>query len=72
MLEIGKDKSTIRTFTKNEIELFLALSGFGVKEMIQKESYAFPTYLVIAEKNLADQSERSGGSVDAGYSAPFR
>nr|WP_246615824.1 class I SAM-dependent methyltransferase [Aquimarina litoralis] len=50
LLEIGKDNSTVRTFTKNEIELFLILNGFEVIEIIKKESYAFPTYVVVARK----------------------
>lgn len=48
--EIGQDNSILRTFTKNEIELFLTLQGFQVKAFIDKPSYAFPTFVVIAEK----------------------
>ena len=48
--EIGQDNSLLRTFTCNEIELFLSLHGFQVKEFIAKSSYAFPTFVVVAEK----------------------
>lgn len=49
-IEIGEDNSTIRTFLKDEIELLLRLNGFEIKEMIPRSSYAFPTYVAIAEK----------------------
>lgn len=48
--EIGMDKSVIRTFTREEIRIFLELNDFKIKEIISKESYAFPTYAIIAEK----------------------
>lgn len=50
--ELGKDDSIVRTFTVNEIELFLTINGFDVKEMIARASYAFPTYVVVAEKMI--------------------
>ncbi|MFK7981549.1 MAG: class I SAM-dependent methyltransferase [Saprospiraceae bacterium] len=48
--EIGRDDSIIRTFTKDEIILFLSINGFKVLELIERASYAFPTYVVVAEK----------------------
>ncbi|WP_027391845.1 class I SAM-dependent DNA methyltransferase [Aquimarina latercula] len=48
--EIGIDKSVIRTFTREEIRIFLELNDFKIKEIISKESYAFPTYVIVAEK----------------------
>ncbi|WP_281989476.1 class I SAM-dependent DNA methyltransferase [Aquimarina aggregata] len=49
-IEIGKDTSIIRAFSKEEIEIFLTITGFEIKDIIKKESYAFPTYVVIAQK----------------------
>lgn len=48
---IGDDFSTVRTFTKEEISLFLRLAGFEVVEIIDRPSYAFETFVVIAQKN---------------------
>ena len=49
-IKIGIDNSIIRTFTLNEIEIFLTVCGFEVKEIIKRPSYAFPTYVVVAER----------------------
>ena len=49
-LKIGEDNSTIRAFTKNEIELFLTLTGFKIREIIDRPSYAFDTFVMIATK----------------------
>jgi SAM-dependent methyltransferase len=51
LIEIGKDDSTIRAFTKDEIVLFLTLAGFVVKEIIERPSYAFDTFVIVAQKN---------------------
>lgn len=48
--EVGEDHSTIRTFTINEMEIFLAINQFEIKEIIAKPAYAFPTYVIVAEK----------------------
>ena len=50
LLEIGQDHSIIRTFTKDDMHLFLSLSGFEVLEMIPRASYAFDTLVAIAQK----------------------
>ncbi|MFK7937524.1 MAG: class I SAM-dependent methyltransferase [Saprospiraceae bacterium] len=49
-IALGKDDSVVRTFMVNEMQLFLELNGFEVKEMISRKTYAFPTYVVVAEK----------------------
>ncbi|MFS4494649.1 class I SAM-dependent DNA methyltransferase [Maribacter sp. 2308TA10-17] len=49
-LKISDDTSIIRTFTKDEIEIFLLINNFKIKEIIDRETYAFPTYVVVAEK----------------------
>ncbi len=46
---IGEDNSTIRSFTKNEISLFLRITGFEIKEIKDRASYAFDTFVVIAQ-----------------------
>jgi len=50
LVNIGEDKAIARTFTKNEIEIFLSLNHFEIKDIIEKETYAFPTFVVVAEK----------------------
>lgn len=50
LIKIGEDHSYLRTFTKDELILFLELQGFEVKEMIARETYAFPTYVLVAER----------------------
>jgi SAM-dependent methyltransferase len=47
---LGKDHSVIRTFTKNDIELFLKICGFEVLEFRDKPSYAFDTFVTVAQK----------------------
>lgn len=44
-VRIGADHSTIRAFTKNEIELFLELAGFEKTEFADRASYAFETFV---------------------------
>jgi SAM-dependent methyltransferase len=47
---IGEDQSTIRAFCQDDIALFLKLSGFAVNEFIARPSYAFDTFVVVAQK----------------------
>jgi len=47
--EIGKDHAQVRTYMLNEIEIFLALEGFEIREVIDRPTYAFPTYVIVAE-----------------------
>ena len=51
LIEIGTDSEIARPFTKDEIELFLIINNFKLKELIDRDTYAFPTYVVVAEKN---------------------
>jgi len=48
--KITDDTSTVRAFTKNEWELFLKLSNFRLLEIIDRKSYAFDTYVLVAQK----------------------
>jgi SAM-dependent methyltransferase len=47
---IAKDSSEVRAFTKNEWELFLHINNFKLVEFIDRKSYAFDTYVVVAKK----------------------
>jgi len=47
---IAQDASEVRAFTKNEWELFLHLNNFEMVEFIDRKSYAFDTYVVVAKK----------------------
>jgi SAM-dependent methyltransferase len=51
LIEIGKEVSTIRAFTKDEIVLFLTMTGFNALEIIERPSYAFDTFVIVAQKN---------------------
>ena len=50
-IKLTEDKSVVRAFTKNEWELFLYLNDFTLLEFIDRKSYAFDTYVVVAKKN---------------------
>lgn len=47
---IAKDTSVVRAFTKNEWQLLLYLNDFEVLEFIDRKSYFFDTYVVVAKK----------------------
>jgi SAM-dependent methyltransferase len=47
---IAKDASEVRAFTKNEWEIFLCLNNFELVEFIDRKSYAFDTYFIVAKK----------------------
>lgn len=47
---ITKDSSIVRAFTKEEWDLLLYLNGFKLIEFIDRKSYAFDTYVVVAQK----------------------
>lgn len=49
--KIGEDNSIIRAFCTDEMILFLELTGFCIKEIIPRPSYAFDTFVIVAEKN---------------------
>ncbi len=50
LIEIGKDSSMIRTFTTDEMILFLTMAGFNALEIIERPSYAFDTFVIVAQK----------------------
>ncbi|RAJ12004.1 class I SAM-dependent DNA methyltransferase [Olleya aquimaris] len=47
---IAEDTSEVRAFTKNEWELLLYLNDFKVLEIIDKPSYMFDCYAIVAQK----------------------
>jgi SAM-dependent methyltransferase len=49
-VKLTEDQSIVRAFTKNEWELFLHLNNFELIEFIDRKSYAFDTYVVVAKK----------------------
>ncbi|TYP98913.1 trans-aconitate methyltransferase [Tenacibaculum adriaticum] len=50
LVKVTEDNSTVRAFTKNEWEIFLELCNFKLIEFIDRKSYAFDTYVVVAQK----------------------
>lgn len=48
---IENDFSTVRVFTRNEIELFLYLNNFEILQTIDRKTYAYDTYVIVAQKN---------------------
>lgn len=47
---IADDFSTVRVFTLNEIQLFLYLNGFEIIKTIDRKTYAYDTYVIVARK----------------------
>jgi trans-aconitate methyltransferase len=47
---ISEDFSSVRVFTLNEIELFLYLNNFDVLKVIDRKTYAYDTYVIMAKK----------------------
>jgi SAM-dependent methyltransferase len=47
-VSIAEDDSTVRAFTKEEWELLLELNDFEILECIDRQSYAFDTYVFVA------------------------
>jgi len=50
LVALGTDVAKVRTFTKDEIQIFLTLNGFKVLDIIDRPSYFFPTYVFVAQK----------------------
>lgn len=48
--QIADDFSTVRVFTLDEIKLFLFINNFEILEIIDKKTYAYDTYVIIAKK----------------------
>ncbi|MBS7231137.1 class I SAM-dependent methyltransferase [Flavobacterium psychroterrae] len=49
---IENDFSTVRVFTLNEMELFLYLNNFEIIKTIDRKTYAYDTYVIVARKKI--------------------
>jgi SAM-dependent methyltransferase len=49
---LENDFSTVRVFTLNEIELFLYLNNFEIIKKIDRKTYAYDTYVIVAKKRI--------------------
>lgn len=47
---LAHDHSIVRIFTLNEIQLFLYLNGFEILETIDRKTYAYDTFVIVARK----------------------
>lgn len=47
---LSEDFSSVRVFTLNEIELFLYLNNFEILKVIDRKTYAYDTYVIMAQK----------------------
>jgi hypothetical protein len=45
---IGNDEAELRTFTADELEIFLVLTGFKVQDILDRKVYAFDTGVIVA------------------------
>ncbi len=48
---IFEDFSTVRVFTLNEIEIFLYKNGYEIIKTIDRKTYAYDTYVILAKKS---------------------
>ncbi|MBF4491740.1 class I SAM-dependent methyltransferase [Flavobacterium sp. MR2016-29] len=47
---LENDFSTVRVFTLNEIQLFLYLNNFEILKTIDRKTYAYDTYVIVAKR----------------------
>lgn len=47
---IADDFSTVRVFTLNEMQLYLYLNGFEIIQTVDRKTYAYDTYVIVARK----------------------
>lgn len=47
---IANDYATVRVFTLNEMQLFLYLNHFEIIEIIDRKTYAYDTFVIVAKK----------------------
>jgi SAM-dependent methyltransferase len=53
---LADDFSILRVFTLNEIQLFLYLNGFEILKTIDRKTYAYDTYVIVAKKVAAKKN----------------
>ena len=46
--QIGSDEAELRTFTADEMEIFLTLAGFKILQVLDRRVYAFDTNVIVA------------------------
>lgn len=49
-LKLGSDRADVRSFTVDEMRIFLELNGFDVLAVEDRETYFFPTYVITAKR----------------------
>ncbi|WP_367771195.1 methyltransferase domain-containing protein [Flavobacterium sp. WC2421] len=49
---IANDFSTVRVFTLNEIQLLLYINNFEIIKTIDRKTYAYDTYVIVAKKRI--------------------
>lgn len=49
-LRLGEDFSTIRSFTEEELSILLRMAGLTILTVQDKTSYAFPTKVIVVQK----------------------
>jgi len=47
-VEFGSDEAELRTFTADEMEIFLTLTGFKIGDILDRKVYAFDTKVIVA------------------------
>ena len=47
--EIGSDEAELRTYTADELEIFLTLTGFKILQVLDRRVYAFDTKVIVAQ-----------------------
>jgi SAM-dependent methyltransferase len=50
---IANDFSTVRVFTLNEMQLFLYLNNFDIIKTIDRKTYAYDTFVIVAKKRAS-------------------
>ena len=50
-IHLGTDESIFRAFTTKEITKYLKLNDYKIVELIDRKSYAFDTFVVVAIKS---------------------
>lgn len=50
---IAEDFSTVRVFTLNEMQLFLYLNNFEIVEIVDRKTYAYDTFVIVAKKRTS-------------------
>ena len=55
---IGEDKTVFKVFSRSEVKRFLNESGYNLIEVLDRKTYAFETFVVIAKKPSLKPSKK--------------